>query len=489
MTTAPQEIETIALAAATAAPLLAGTPASDRAVWLRAIADELDANTDELVAIADKETHLGVARLTGEVGRTTGQLRLFATAIEEGAYAEAIIDHAAPGATPPRPDLRRMLRPLGPVAVFSASNFPFAFSVAGGDTASALAAGCPVVVKAHGAHEELSHRTAELVASALQAAGAPDGTFGIVFGREAGQRLVQHPAIKAAGFTGSVAGGRALYDLAGARPDPIPFYGELGSINPVVVTRAAAEQRLAELAAGLVGSFTLGVGQYCTKPGLVFVPAASGFDDAVVAALQARADAGNTNAEQMLTPGMAEAFAAGLSGIAAVPGVDVLWGSSAQQNDGDARAAVLLATDVPTALGAEDVLFEECFGPVTLLIRYRDEDELRQALAGVEGSLTGTIHAQPGDDLAQIVALLADRVGRILFGGWPTGVAVTWSQQHGGPWPATTSTHTSVGVTAMRRFQRPIAFQDAPAEVLPAELREDNPLRIPRRVDGVLMVP
>ncbi len=482
MNSSEQDVDRAAKAAAGAAAETASAPAATRARWLRAVADELDAHRDELVAIADEETHLGEGRLTGEVGRTTGQLRLFADAIEEGSYAEAIIDHAAPEATPPRPDLRRVLRSIGPVAVFSASNFPFAFSVAGGDTASALAVGSPVVVKAHSAHEQLSARTAELVSDALREAGAPEGIFGIVYGRQAGQQLVQHPAIKAAGFTGSVAGGRALYDLASGRPDPIPFYGELGSVNPVVVTRAAAEERGDELAAGLVGSFTLGVGQYCTKPGLVFVPSGSGFEDAV--AQRANGASGG----RMLTDGIASAFGAGLGALAEAGGVEVLSGRAEQDGAGDEHTPVLLAVDAAVAAEHPEVYFEECFGPVTLLLRYGSDEELVTALQQVPGSLTGTVHAQPQDDINGLVGVLSDRVGRLLFAGWPTGVAVTWSQQHGGPWPATTSAHTSVGVTAMRRFQRPIAFQDAPAEVLPAELREENPLGIPRRVDGVLQV-
>jgi NADP-dependent aldehyde dehydrogenase len=477
------EVDEAAEAAGRVARMLAGSSAAQRAGWLRAVADELDAHAAELVELADAESHLGTPRLSGEVARTTGQLRLFATALEEGSYVEAIIDHADPATAPPRPDLRRMLRALGPVAVFSASNFPFAFSVAGGDTASALAAGCPVIVKAHSAHERLSARTAELVIDALARAGAPEGTFGIVYGREAGQRLVQHPAVQAGGFTGSVAGGRALFDLAAGRPDPIPFYGELGSVNPVVITLAAVAERGTELAAGLVGSYTLGVGQYCTKPGLVFVPSGAGFEGAVIEAL------GGAFGGVMLTEGMASAFSGGLAALAGQGGVDVLFGDAAQQGADASRTPVLLAVDASVAAEHADELFEECFGPVTLLIRYRDEAELLAALERVPGSLTGTVHAQPSDDVRAVVDALTARVGRVLFAGWPTGVAVTWSQQHGGPWPATTSVHTSVGVTAIRRFQRPVAYQDAPDRLLPEELREQNPLRIPRRVDGVLVLP
>jgi NADP-dependent aldehyde dehydrogenase len=256
-----------AVAAAEAAfPAAAAASNAQRAIWLEAVADALDAARNELVEIAHRESHLPVPRLTGEVARTTGQLRLFASVARDGAYLEAIIDRAKPEATPPQPDLRRILRPLGPVAVFSASNFPFAFSVAGGDTASALAVGCPVVVKGHSGHPELSVRTAQIMTGALAEAGAPRGLLGLVLGRDAGRALVQAPGIKAVGFTGSLSGGRTLFDLANSRPEPIPFYGELGSINPVIITPAAAEARTAELAAGLAASFTLGVGQFCTKP-------------------------------------------------------------------------------------------------------------------------------------------------------------------------------------------------------------------------------
>ncbi|MEA4944509.1 MAG: aldehyde dehydrogenase (NADP(+)) [Propionicimonas sp.] len=451
-----------------------GASDDTRAGWLRAIADALDAHVDDLVALADGETALGAARLTGEVARTTGQLRLFAAVLADGGYLEAIIDHAAPG----RPDLRRMLRPLGPVAVYAASNFPFAFSVAGGDTASALAVGCPVVVKAHPGHPETSRRTAALVTEALAAAGAPVGAFGLVEGFEAGLALIDHPAITAAAFTGSVAGGRALFDRAAARPAPIPFFGELGSINPVVVTEAADAVRGAELAAGLAASFQLGVGQFCTKPGLVFVPEGSVLEAALPAQV-GRAP------HRLLTEAIARGFRAGLEHLAGVPGAALVAGTVSEPAAGPEPLvyAVDLATFTDPAFTA--TLTTEVFGPVTLLVRYPDAATLVGALAALEGSLTATVHAEPDEDVTALSAVLADRVGRLLFGGWPTGVAVTWSQQHGGPWPATTSQHTSVGATAVRRFQRPIVYQDAPEAVLPAALREDNPLGIPRRVDGV----
>lgn len=482
MSTATLSLSELTAAATIAAKTAAAASDAERAAWLTAVANALDANTAELVAIADAETNLGASRLTGEVARTTGQLRLFARVIAEGSYLEAIIDHADPDATPPRPDLRRILRPVGPVAVFSASNFPFAFSVAGGDTASALAVGCPVIVKAHSGHVKLSERTAELVAGALRTAGAPQGLFALVSGREAGTALVQDPAIKAVGFTGSIPGGRALFNLATSRPDPIPFYGELGSLNPVVITEAAVAARSAELAAGLAASFTLGAGQFCTKPGLVFIPAGTGFAAEVAAASKDKPGA------RMLTHRIAEAYPDGLHQFASVPGVNVAFGTVEQDAAADGAAPVVFSTSAATVLERPRELLEECFGPTTLLIEYTGTDELAAVLAKVPGSLTATVHAQPGEEVTSLVEQLSGLAGRVLFDGWPTGVAVTWSQQHGGPYPATTSLFTSVGATAVRRFQRPVAYQDAPEAVLHPALRESNHLGIPRRVDGELVL-
>lgn len=482
MQTATQDLQLLTKAAHAAAAPAAAASDAERASWLLAIADALDANVAELVEIADSETRLGTARLTGEVVRTTGQLRLFAEVITEGSYLEAVIDHANPNAKPPSPDLRRILRPVGPVAVFSASNFPFAFSVAGGDTASALAVGCPVIVKAHSGHLALSRRTAEIVTQALKDAGAPSGLFALVEGRDAGTALVQDPLIKAVGFTGSIPGGRALFDLAVSRPEPIPFYGELGSLNPVVITPPALEARSAELAAGLAGSFTLGAGQFCTKPGLVFVPGGYDFGAQVAAETVGKA------AAPMLTDRIAAAYPEGLASLAAQPGVAVLAGTMEQDAEANGAAAVVLSTSAASVIARPAELLEECFGPTTLLIEYGSHAELAQLLALVPGSLTATVHAEAGEDLAALVDQLTGLAGRVLFGGWPTGVAVNWAQQHGGPYPATTSLFTSVGATAVRRFQRPVAYQDAPEALLPAALRDGNPLGVPRREDGVLQL-
>ncbi|WP_395638384.1 aldehyde dehydrogenase (NADP(+)) [Pseudolysinimonas sp.] len=465
------DVDTAATSAARAFEATRSASDAARAGWLTAIADRLDAAADELVAIADEETGLGETRLRGEVARTTGQLRMFAAVVTEGSYLEATIDHAVPDATPPRPDLRRMLRPTGPVAVFSASNFPFAFSVAGGDTASALAVGCPVIVKAHPGHPRLSRRTADLVTEALAAAGAPAGAFALVDGFEAGLELVDHPAITAVAFTGSLGGGRALHDRAAARPAPIPFFGELGSINPVVVTAEADAARGAELAAGFAGSFQLGAGQFCTKPGVVFLPEGSALEAALAPLVGA-------DTPRMLTPSIADGFQSGSERVESVPGVSLVAGST-----GGPAVAV---TDVATLRAHADELLAEVFGPFALLVRYASRAELADALDELEGSLTATLHAAPDEPVDDLLPRLEAIAGRVLFAGWPTGVAVTWSQHHGGPWPATTSQHTSVGATAVRRFLRPIVYQDAPDAVLPPALRDANPLRIPRRIDGVL---
>ena len=483
MTTATLSLSELTAAATAAARTAAAAPDADRAAWLTAVADALDANAEELVAIADAETSLGTVRLTGEVARTSGQLRLFARVVTEGSYLEAVIDHADPSATPPKPDLRRILRPIGPVAVFSASNFPFAFSVAGGDTASALAVGCSVIVKAHSGHLKLSERTAQVVTEALRSAGAPEGLFALVSGREVGTALVQDPAIKAVGFTGSIPGGRALFDLATSRPEPIPFYGELGSLNPVVITAEALAGRSGQLAAGLAGSFTLGAGQFCTKPGLVFVPAGTGFAAEVAEASKDKPALG------MLTSRIAEAYPDGLRSFASVPGVDVVSGSVDQDAAADGAAPVVFSTSAAQVLERPEQLLEECFGPTTMLIEYTDQAQLSEVLAKVPGSLTATVHAEPGENVTGLVEQLSGLAGRVLFDGWPTGVAVNWAQQHGGPYPATTSLFTSVGATAVRRFQRPVAYQDAPEAVLHPALHEGNPLRIPRRVDGELVLP
>jgi NADP-dependent aldehyde dehydrogenase len=444
----------------------------DRAAALDKIAETLDDHKDELAALADLETALGLPRLTGEVGRTTGQLRLFSGVLRDGTYQDTVIEHAG-AATP---DLRRVNRPLGPVAVFAASNFPFAFSVAGGDTASALAAGCPVIVKAHEAHPHTSLRTAELVKQALGSAGAPEGVFDLVFGFQAGVQLVQHPGITAAGFTGSTRGGLALAKLCAERPTPIPFYGELGSVNPVFVLPGAVAERAAEIANGYAGSLTLGSGQFCTNPGVMFVPEDPALLDAIAEAVS------GTVGGPMLAGRIHDGLEAGQRELATIPGVRLV----AEGKPGDGPWA---PTPAVYAVSAEDFqanaerLREERFGPVGLVVTYvPGADTAPAALlargAVGEGHLTSTIHLNAGDeaDVAAARDLLPEleRVaGRIVFNGWPTGVAVTHAQHHGGPYPATTApAHTSVGAAAIRRWFVPVVYQDAPAELLPAALKD-----------------
>lgn len=437
-------------------------PLAGRAELLESVAAALEDARAELVPLADSETGLGETRLGGELTRTRVQLEMFAEVIRDGAFHEAIIDHADPSALPaPRPDLRRTLVGVGPVAVYAASNFPFAFSVAGGDTASALAAGCPVVVKAHSGHPGLSRRVGQIVRAAL-----PDGALTVVHGTDAGRRLVQHSAIKAAGFTGSLQGGRALYDLANARPDPIPFYGELGSLNPAVVTPGALAARGHEIVRGFVGSFTLGSGQFCTKPGLLFLPKGHGLDDELAAAVR------SVSVGPLLNDRIRQGFEQVAESLAAARGVRSLA-------DGQATLLAVEADD----LGPE--LLEECFGPASVIVEYGDLGELARALDQVPGALTATVHADPDTEpelIRDLLGRFADRAGRVVFGGWPTGVAVAWAQQHGGPWPATTNAlHTSVGATAIRRWLRPVTYQDVPDAFLPETLRAANPLGIPRR--------
>lgn len=472
-------VDTVVQRAEQAAPAMAAASPNDRAAWMRAAADGLDAAVEELIEPALRESHLPEGRLRGEVARTSGQLRMFADALEAGSVLGIVIDTADADAKPvPRPDLRRMLVPLGPVLVFAASNFPFAFSVGGGDTASAWAAGCPVVVKAHPGHPETSQRTYEVLASALDKAGAPAGVLGLVSGMEEGIEALRDPRIKAAGFTGSVAGGLALHEIAANRPEPIPFYGELGSINPVFVTDAAVKARGTSLAEGFIGSYTLGVGQFCTKPGLLFLPTGHGLEEAL-----RRAD--EVAPAPMLHEGIRDAFVSGVERLAKVDGVEPIVGARDPQEAG--VAASLFKTTAKRLVEEADTLLEECFGPVSIVVEYDSPDELVEVARKLPGSLTATVHAEDSDhdQVGGLVTELTTRAGRIVWNGWPTGVAVSWAQHHGGPFPATVgSVHTSVGVTAVRRFQRPVAFQDTPAALLPEQLRDENPAGIERRIDG-----
>lgn len=464
---------------------------ADRAVrtaFLRTAADRLEAARDQLVEVADAETALGPVRLTGELARTCYQLRAFADIVEEGAFLDVVINHPDDTATPPVPDLRRYKVPLGVVAVYSASNFPFAFSVVGGDTASALAAGNPVVVKSHPDHPGLSELVAKVVRRAAAEHGIPGDVLGLVHGFEAGVELIKHPLIAAAGFTGSIRGGRALFDAAAARPVPIPFHGELGSLNPVVVTEAAAAERAEAIGTGLAGSMTLGVGQFCVKPGLVLVPSGAAGDGLVKSLTDAVSD---TDAGVLLDHRMRDNFLAGVTERAQLPAVETPVTPGAGGEHTVSAGFLTVPAEKLTEEGAYDLLLEECFGPVTVVARYDDDDQARSVLSRLPGNLTATVHLSTHEAAgegrgAEILAELTPLAGRVLVNGWPTGVAVAPAQHHGGPYPATTSTSTSVGGTAIERWLRPVAYQNAPEALLPPELRDDNPLGLPRRFNNHL---
>lgn len=458
----PEQIDRIVVAAAAAADAFAASPAATRAALLRGLADALEAARDSLVPLADRESHLGPVRLNGELDRTTFQLRGFAARVEAGDPFAHVDDPAVAGAPPAgHPALLRVRQPLGPVAMFAASNFPFAFSVLGGDTASALAAGCPVVVKGHPAHPALTRATAALAAGVVQRVGLPAGVFGLVEGASTavGVQLVQHPAIAAVAFTGSFRGGAALQAVAHARPRPIPFFGELGSINPVLARPSVLAAQGPALAATLAGSITLGCGQFCTSPGVVVLwddPASDAFVDALVGALAA------ARPHAMLTSGMRAHFDAGTARWAATPGVR--W-RVAPQPGGDAPTPALAVTDAAT-FSATPALHDEVFGPAALVVRVASTAEAVAVLQAIGGSLTVTLWGADTDDADSraLVRAAMQTAGRVLFAGVPTGVAVTAGQQHGGPWPASTRAETtSVGWAAMDRFLRPVALQDAPA--------------------------
>jgi NADP-dependent aldehyde dehydrogenase len=454
---APTDV--LAAAAAVARPV-ARTAPTLRAKWLHAIAATLDAHAHDLIPVAMRETHLPEGRLIGELARTTFQLRLLADRLADGLLSDIQVDHADPDwPIGPRPDLRRTHVPLGPVLVFAASNFPFAFSVAGGDTASALAAGCPVVLKAHPGHPDLSRATAALVLAALAESGAPDGTFGLIEGQQAGAEAVGSPSIKAVAFTGSTAGGRALFDLATSRPEPIPFYGELGSTNPVVVTPRGWASRPDTITTGFAGSVMLGAGQFCTKPGLVFVPDVDEFLTRLP--------------ELVAGPLLNEQIAAGF--LRSVKELAALTESARGAVTDDEVSPVLFRTSTSTVREHPEILDLEAFGPAAVLIEYDDLADVLSVVDLLPGQLTATVQgdADADTDEIELVARLAEHVGRILWNDWPTGVAVTDAQQHGGPYPATTAPlTTSVGTAAVARFLRPVAFQSVPSAALPAELRD-----------------
>ena len=460
-------------------------PGKIRAGFLTAIAEEIEALGQILITRASGETALPEARIKGETARTCGQLRLFAGMLTDGSWVDARIDHADPARQPlAKPDTRSMLRPIGPVVVFGASNFPMAYSTAGGDTASALAAGCPVIVKAHPAHPG----TAEMVAGAVLAAaartGMPDGVFSMLYdaGHEVGQALVIHPRVKAVGFTGSRSGGRALMDLAAARPEPIPVFAEMSSVNPVFLLPGALAERGEKIAAGLAASVTMGVGQFCTNPGLVIVDRASdtaAFREELTKFISAAAPG------VMLTAGICRNYALGRGRLGALPGVTKL-GAAPEAGGGNHGSPAVYAVDAARVL-ASDAYTEEIFGPSTLLITADGPAEMLALAESLEGQLTATVHGTAADlaGAAELLTMLEQRAGRLVCNGFPTGVEVNHSIVHGGPYPATSDGRsTSVGAGAILRFVRPVCWQDFPEEALPAELQEGNPLGIPRTVNG-----
>lgn len=464
------EIDRAARAAEEAFRVYGWTSREERAAFLEAIADAIEARGADITAIGAAETGLPAGRLEGERGRTTGQLRLFASHIRDGAYLDRRVDAAMPERAPvPRPELRLVQRPIGPVGVFGASNFPLAFSTAGGDTASALAAGCPVVVKGHPGHPGTGEIVADAILEAIRQTGQHPGVFSLVQSNtnEAGEALVTHPLIKAIGFTGSLRGGRALFDLAMRRDEPIPFYGELGSVNPVFVLPEAAKVRGNAIAKGWAASLTVGAGQFCTNPGIVVVPEGPAADDFEHDASAALAEVA---AQTMLTGGIAEAFRKGAERISASNAVRTAHRGA---SDGRNAAPALFVTDGDTFI-ANPELGEEVFGPLGIMVRADGPEQMVAIAEGLHGQLTVTLQLDAGDmELGRrLVPVLERKAGRILANGFPTGVEVADAMMHGGPYPASTNASTtSVGTLAIRRFLRPVAYQDMPAELLPEDLR------------------
>lgn len=482
-TTAAEAAE-IAARSAVAFALWSRLSPQERAPFLVVIADALDANRDELVSIAAEETGLSEARLTGELNRTAVQLRLFATTIADGSYLDIRLDEADPEfVLGQRPDLRRILVPRGPVVNFSASNFPFAFSVVGGDTAAALAAGCTVVVKAHSGHPRLSVRTRAVASEALQGAGAPADVLQLVIGQEAGVALIRDEHIKVGSFTGSLYAGRLLADEAAARRDPIPFYGELGSVNPVFITPAAIAERAPGIAAEYVASVSGSAGQLCTKPGIVFAPSAAALEGYI------SAHAGAVGEHRLLNKNISDGFDKRREEVLAADGVRVLAEGSLRRDEaGNAWVTpTIVAVGIDAFRRAGDALREEAFGPLSVIVESGDDADYAALLDEFfEGNITTTLQfgaADSGADLDELVRRAALTSGRVIFNQWPTGVAVTPAMQHGGPWPATTIDSTSVGTAAIQRFLRGVAYQNAPQDMLPAELRDQNPEALPQHED------
>jgi len=480
----PHDLERACALAEAAFDRYRETSLEQRAAFLESIASNILALGDELIERCMSETGLPRARLEGERGRTVGQLRLFAAVVRDGSFLEARIDPAQPERQPlPKVDLRLRQIAIGPVAVFGASNFPLAFSVAGGDTASALAAGCPVVVKAHSAHPGTSELVGQAIQQAVHSHGLPEGVFSLLFdaGRSIGQGLVADSRIKAVGFTGSRSGGVALMQIAAAREEPIPVYAEMSSINPVLLLANALAERGEEIAKAFVGSLTLGAGQFCTNPGLILAvdsPALRAFEAAAAAALKV------APAQTMLTPGIHASYCQGVERLLGHAEVDCL-GQGGEGERYQARAA-LFATSAE-AFMAHAALREEVFGPASLLVRCTDAAQMKALLANLEGQLTIALHLSDDDhpQARELLRLLERKAGRLLVNGFGTGVEVGHAMVHGGPFPATSDTRTtSVGSLAIQRFLRPVSYQDLPQALLPQALRSDNPWQVPQRLNG-----
>lgn len=477
------EVHQAAQAAQQAYPIYRSLAATHRAAFLDAIAEELDALDEGFIELVGQETALPAARIQGERARTSGQLRLFAQVLRRGDFHGARIDRALPERQPlPRADIRQCRIGLGPVAVFGASNFPLAFSTAGGDTAAALAAGCPVVFKAHSGHMATAEQVAEAIVRAAHKTGMPDGVFNMIYGSGVGEALVRHPAICAVGFTGSLKGGRALCNLAAARPQPIPVFAEMSSINPVIVLPEALQQRGEQIAAQLSASVTLGAGQFCTNPGLIIGMASPAFT-AFIDTLKAQMD--TQPAHTMLNAGTFASYRQGLAALQAEPGIRLL---SQHPQQGESACAQLFQADARLLLDGHPLLQEEVFGPATLVVEVADRATLEAGLDALHGQLTATLIGEEQDlqAYAGLLPLLEQKAGRVLFNGYPTGVEVCDAMVHGGPYPATSDARgTSVGSLAIDRFLRPVCYQNCPDALLPDALKNANPLGLLRLVDGV----
>jgi len=478
----PEEVNDAARAAAAAYPIFRNLAATRRAAFLDAIADQLDALGDDFISLVSRETALPGGRIQGERSRTSGQMRLFANVLRRGDFYGARIDHPLQDRLPqPRPDLRQCRLGIGPVAVFGASNFPLAFSTAGGDTAAALAAGCPVVFKAHSGHMATAECVANAILRAADLTDMPKGVFNMIYGAGVGAALVKHPAIQAVGFTGSLKGGRALCDMAAARPQPIPVFAEMSSINPVVVLPGALHARGEQIASELVNSVVLGCGQFCTNPGLIIGISSPRFTafTALLSSLMAAQPA-----QTMLNADTLASYRKGLGALLDHPGVYRLAGKPVEGNQAQPH---LFKADVSLLLAGDVLLQEEVFGPATLLVEVADEEQLQAALNSLHGQLTATLIGEPQDlqAYAGLLPLLEQKAGRVLFNGYPTGVEVCDAMVHGGPYPATSDARgTSVGTLAIDRFLRPVCYQNCPDALLPDALKEANPLGINRLVDG-----